>query len=468
MSQVADFDVAIDVKNPSAGKRNGMIVGCLLGFFLCALIALVVGLSVGLTSRSFGAPPASVPPTADVTTSPLTVDLVSRNWTEILRRARGTSVRWWFWGLDTQINDFVDQTYGTILRNEFQITFVPVHLNDTFEALDRVSSEFAAGNLENGSVDLIWINGENFFAMKSANHLFGPFADKLPLSNTVDWTNSAIAFDFGEPVDYFESVWSQAQYQFVYLPSRTATNLLPRSFNDWLQYARSNPGRVSYIFPNKGDFLAARFLKQALIELAPRHYLEGQFNQTKYNEFAPLLWAKLNSVKPFLWQNGTSYPSTFADQDFLFLTDELDFTSTHDVAGAQTNIDDGHYPAGSKAYIWHTYSIGDFNYVAIPRNAANKAAALVLANLLLRPDRQALQKIPAKGFGLGFGVSYNSLKSESQVTLDLADQLLGDAGVSSKELATYLVGDLTPSYHNAIVKDWLEFVGGNATAWIHP
>jgi putative spermidine/putrescine transport system substrate-binding protein len=139
----------------------------------------------------------------------------------------------------------------------------------------------------------------------------------------------AIAFDFGEPVNYLESVWSQAQYQFVYLPSRTPTETLPRSFADWLVYAQQRPGRArleichnflsslfvemylflhSYIFPDPGDFLAARFLKQALIELAPPKYLQGKFNQTRYNEISPLLWNALNSVKPFLWRNGNEYP----------------------------------------------------------------------------------------------------------------------------------------------------------------
>jgi ABC-type uncharacterized transport system YnjBCD substrate-binding protein len=83
----------------------------------------------------------------------------------------------------------------------------------------------------------------------------------------------------------------------------------------------------------------------------------------------------------------SQYPDSFADLDLLFFLNQVDFTSTHDVAGAATNIVDGKYPVGSKAFIWHTVSIGDFNYVAIPKNAANKAAALVLANLILRPDR---------------------------------------------------------------------------------
>ena len=50
------------------------------------------------------------------------------------------------------------------------------------------------------------------------------------------------------------------------------------------------------------------------------------------------------------------------------------------------------------------YMIGDFNYVAIPFNAPHKAAALVTANLILRPDRQALQVQPEYGFCCGWGI----------------------------------------------------------------
>lgn len=110
-------------------------------------------------------------------------------------------------------------------------------------------------------------------------------------------------------------------------------------------------------------------------------------------------------------------------------------------------------------------SIGDYNYVAIPRNAANAPAALVLANLILRPDRQALQKVPSEGFGLGFGVDYNALPEAQRVVLRLADGLLGGAAVPAGELAQYLVGDLGPEYHTALVRDWAAAVGGSAIPW---
>jgi putative spermidine/putrescine transport system substrate-binding protein len=110
-------------------------------------------------------------------------------------------------------------------------------------------------------------------------------------------------------------------------------------------------------------------------------------------------------------------------------------------------------------------SIADFNYVAIPRNAANKAEALVLANLILRPDRQALQKIPSEGFGLGYGVDPSLLDPENVVTLQLADRLIGDASVAADELARYRTPALAAEYNDALVRDWVAQVGSAATPW---
>ncbi len=50
-----------------------------------------------------------------------------------------------------------------------------VKLTDTAEAVARVRAEKAAGKDKGGSVDLIWINGPNFAAMKAEGLLHGPF-----------------------------------------------------------------------------------------------------------------------------------------------------------------------------------------------------------------------------------------------------------------------------------------------------
>ena len=60
------------------------------------------------------------------------------------------------------------------------------------------------GNNNNGGVDLIWINGENFNAMKTAGNLYGPFAYKLPNANNYNFQSNNIAYDFGLATQGYE------------------------------------------------------------------------------------------------------------------------------------------------------------------------------------------------------------------------------------------------------------------------
>ena len=74
---------------------------------------------------------------------------------------------------------------------------------------------------EGGSVDLIWINGENFAAMKNAGLLYGPFAESLPNFRFVDVEGKpTVRSDFTVPVDGLESPWGMAQIVFIYDTAR--------------------------------------------------------------------------------------------------------------------------------------------------------------------------------------------------------------------------------------------------------
>ena len=80
--------------------------------------------------------------------------------------ARGQTVYLNAWGGSRQINDYLAWAGGE-LRQRFGVDLVHVKLTDTSEAVARVRAEQAAGRDQGGTVDLIWLNGENFRAMKS-------------------------------------------------------------------------------------------------------------------------------------------------------------------------------------------------------------------------------------------------------------------------------------------------------------
>jgi len=116
---------------------------------------------------------------------PLTARAQSNDWSGIEARARGQTVYFNAWGGDPQSNAFLDWVAGEA-RRRHGVDLVHVKLTDTAEAVTRVLAEKTAGRSTGGSVDLIWINGPNFVAMKDQGLLSAPFAMTLPNWRYVD------------------------------------------------------------------------------------------------------------------------------------------------------------------------------------------------------------------------------------------------------------------------------------------
>jgi putative spermidine/putrescine transport system substrate-binding protein len=377
------------------------------------------------------------------------------DWAAVEQAARGQTVNWYVWGGSESINTFIDTFYGAALKERYDITLKRTPLADTVDAVNQVLSEKEAGQ-EVGAIDLIWINGENFLSLKQADMLYRGWARKLPNSALVDWDNPAVNLDFGEPVEDMESPWSSAQFQFVFDSARTQPGALPRSYADLKAWACAHPGRATYIAPGPGAFQGTRFVKQALYEISGgADQWQGPFNQALWDQWSPKLWAYFNELKPCLWREGATYPKDENELHSLFANNEVDLSITQAIAGAGPLIAEGLVPATARAFVFDDNMIGDFNYVAIPANAPSKAAALVLANLLLDPEMQAAQILPENGFGLGFGIDVTRVQDTAAAQkLAAAADALGAPATPPVQLADSLRGDIAAEYQGQIERGW--------------
>ena len=380
------------------------------------------------------------------------------DWDSVLAAADGQTVNWYMWGGSDAINAYVDNFYGVALKERYNITLNRVPVADAADYINQVLSEKEAG-VENGAVDLMWINGENFFTLKQAEMLYADWAQAIPNSALVDWENPAINRDFGEPVDGLESPWSSAQFQFIYDSARMDADSLPRSYADLAVWACDHPGRFTYIAPGPGAFQGTRFAKGALFEISGDATQWGTVNEALWDEWSPKVWDYFNKFKTCLWREGETYPKDEYELHSLFANNEVDFSITQAIVGAGALIDEGLVPTTSRAFVFDNYMIGDFNYVAIPSNASNKAAALVLANLILDPEFQAAQVLPENGFGLGFGIDVTRVTDPDQVAV-LEDALanLGEAATPAEDMAKSLVGDAASPYQSMVEEGWRENV----------
>lgn len=311
---------------------------------------------------------------------------MAASWDETVANARGDTVYWNAWGGDERTNSFIAWV-GSELQSRYGITVRHVKLSDTAEAVARVIAEKTAGRDEDGSVDLIWINGPNLLSMKQNDLLFGPFSGDLPNYRFVDTVNKpSNVVDFTLPVEGMAAPWRLAQIVFVY-DSATVTDI-PNSIPAFLEWAKANPGRFAH--PNVRDFLGVTFLKQALYELVENpQVLQAPATDENFSEVTAPLWQWYDELKPLLWRGGRQFPQSGPAARQLLSDSEIDMLISFDPAEAASWVASDLAPDTIRTFTFDKGTIGNTSFVAIPYNSGNKEAAMVLADFLLEPVTQA-------------------------------------------------------------------------------
>jgi putative thiamine transport system substrate-binding protein len=308
-------------------------------------------------------------------------------WTALEAEARGQTVRFNAWAGSEQINAYV-QWVAAELKRSHGVTLEHVKISDAADVVRRVRNEKAAGRrVTEGSVDLVWINGENFAAMKRDALLFGPFAEALPNFRLVDTEGKPTTrLDFSVPTDGLESPWGMAQLTFF--ADAAALPNPPQSMNELLALAKRQPGRISY--PRPPDFHGTTFIKQALLELAPNPALLGRpVTPEAFAQQTAGLWPFLDALHPALWRGGKQFPQNAAALRQMMADRELLMALTFNPNEAANEIAAKRLPASVRSWQFKIGTLGNTHFVAIPYNAPSKAAAQVVANFLLSPQAQA-------------------------------------------------------------------------------
>ena len=307
-------------------------------------------------------------------------------WAEVLAKARGQTVNWNAWAGDEKTNAFIAWV-GDEVAKRYGVKVVHVKLKDTAEAVTRVVAEKAAGRDSGGSVDLVWINGANFLALRQQKLLFGPYAERLPNWRYVDTVGKrSNLVDFTIPHEGYESPWRMAQLVFVYDSRRVDTP--PSSAAALLAWAKAHPGRFTH--PNVRNFLGSTFLKQALYELAPDpSVLQRPATDATFASTTAPMWAWYDALKPTLWRGGAQFPENGPAQRQLMDDGEIDMMVSFNPSEAAVSASAGLLPESVRTFTFAKGTIGNTSFVAIPYNATAKEGAMVVADFLLAPATQA-------------------------------------------------------------------------------
>ncbi|MEN6490687.1 MAG: ABC transporter substrate-binding protein [Rectinema sp.] len=370
-------------------------------------------------------------------------------WDQIVAEARGQTVYYYAWGGSEIINSFINGYFKDQLAQKYGVTLKFVPVTDATTYVNKVLGEKQAGKNSSGSVDIVWTNGENFRTMKQGKLLFGPYADKLP--NIKYYNASSTAYDFGFPVEGFESPFGAAQvvmeYNSQYVPNP------PKTIPELVAWAKKNPGKFTYAAPP--DFTGSVIVRHFFYANANSvNDLMGPFNAAMYDKVATKTWAMLNEVEPYLWMGGKTYPESNIKSQELMRNGDIWINFEYDPKGAESRIIQGTYPATIKTAMLDTGTIGNTNFLAISFNSSAKAAAMVACNAMLDPEVQYKASLtPNEG-----GMAWMTPLDLTKVTRDWAAKFDAlprhPSSLSGEVLNSHKVPEMMSDWLIKIEKDW--------------
>lgn len=372
------------------------------------------------------------------------------NYDEVLEEARGTTVNFYGWGGSTHANAWVEDVLGGALKEKYDIT-----LNRVSSDIDQILTKLLSEKQLNadGTIDVVWINGENFFTAMENDLLYGPFLDVLPNANKyLDFNDPDVKYDFGFPTDGYEAPYGKAQMVLIMDQAKIST--LPTSAAELLEVAKANPGMITY--PAPPDFTGSAFVRNIVYEIVGHEQFIGMpADYDTVKEAVMPAMEYLLELKPYLWRNGETYPSSITQAESMFADGEIAFTMSYNPNSISLKINTGEFPETSKAFLFDNGTIGNTHYLAIPKNSTNKAAALVLINEMLSVESQVTKMDPNVWGDLAV-LDVDKLNDQELEYFNSIE--LGPGAVSNEELLTKRLPEVSAEILVLIEQVWEEVV----------
>jgi putative spermidine/putrescine transport system substrate-binding protein len=370
-------------------------------------------------------------------------NVLEKPYEQILNEARGSEVSIYMWGGSKEVNNYFDEFVIPNVKELYDIKINRVPIDDVKSVLQKI--ELEKNSNKKGSIDIIWINGENFKIAKTKDLLYGSFVSKLPNYNAyVDSKNKSNLLDFSEPTNLLEAPFGRAQFVMVYDSSKVTNP--PKNTKELFSWIKNNPGRFSY--PAIPDFTGSAFVRQLF--LSSIGGIEN-FDKDNYKSKLKMFFKKLNDIKPYMFKNGSYLPKSSALLDTLYANGSVDFTFSYNPSHALNKIKTSNFPKSSKTAIFEGGTLANTHFLTISKTASNPKAAMVVINFLLSPTAQ-YKKAQSDVWGDGTVLDLNKLDDDFKVKF--SNLTSNSALLDSKILQENQIPELSADYIEEIEKIW--------------
>lgn len=380
-----------------------------------------------------------------------TADVENMSFDELKEEAKGSTVTFYGWGGDELLNQWLDDVFAPAMKEKYDITMERVPM-DIDQILSQLSGEIQAGE-EDGSIDMIWINGENFRSAKENDMLYGPFVDRLPNFNEyMDTESEDVTLDFAYPIEGYEAPYGKAQM--VLIADTAVTPELPKNTDELLEFAKNNKGKVTY--PALPDFTGSVFVRNVIYDICGyEQFLDIEADKETIKEAIEPALDYLRQLNPYLWNEGKTFPESSITVDNMFADGELVLNVTYDAFSTGIKIADGTYPETVQSFQFDKGTIGNTNFMAIAANSGNKTGAMVAINEMMSPEIQADRYDTMKVLPV---VDYEKLSDGQKQAFDKVE--LGKGDIPQDELLSKRLPEMPAELVPIIEEIWLEEVVG--------
>jgi len=323
-------------------------------------------------------------------------------------------VTFYGWGGDVRVNEWIDKKLAPYVKEKYDVEVIRVPMNID-EILMKLTNEKNRSN--KGSIDVIWLNGENFYYAKQYDLLYGPFLDKIENAKKyVDLDGSEANLDFGYPIEGYEVPWGKAQFVFVH--DKSLLPKPPKNSSELKDFVVKNPGVFTY--PEATDFVGSAFIRTVIYDIIGYENIKDL--PTDYDTVKSVIEPAMNYLKeiePYLWKEGSKYPKDSAQLDGLYQDGECYIAMDYNANKALSKVMDKSWSKNTETFVWEKGTPFNTHYLTIASNAPNLENALKFIDAALSPEMQ-ISKAELSGWGDLPVLDYDKLNKEKQEKLALA------------------------------------------------
>lgn len=315
----------------------------------------------------------------------------SREWNLILKSAQNTEVLVCHSEQSGAFEKWMKSSVAPLLlEKNIKLKVIYKPQKDFFEKLATEKEK----RIDVGSVDLFYVQEDNYKILYEGGFLYTSFLEKLPhYYDNIDPEDYEFSYEQGIKTLGSHIPVTRSQLAFVY--DEDMIEDPPQTMELFLETLKTAPGQFTFPFP---EDLSGKLFMQTFIA----HYVdykklceEEPKRDIIATQIEPALKA-LKEIKPKLWKEGTVFPKTEQELDQMFFEKKIAFSLTTDPNKPVKLSKEEKYPYAARGFVLDDGTAGLNGGMVILHNAPNKSGAMIALNEMISAKAQADKYDPKK------------------------------------------------------------------------